>query len=64
MEKSQQLSLLNDLHRQKVIFAVCNNTLTKMNISVLEIFEQAIVVPAGVYEIAVKQQQGYCYIKP
>ncbi|MGS0681950.1 DsrE family protein [Shewanella sp. 125m-7] len=64
IDKSQQLGMLNELHRHKVIFAVCNNTLTKMKISEKEIFEQAIIVLAGVYEIAIKQKQGYCYIKP
>lgn len=64
IEKSEQLSMLNDLHHQKVIFAVCNNTLTHMNISETEIYKHAIVVPAGIYELADKQQQGYCYIKP
>lgn len=64
IEKSQQLEMLNDLHRQKVIFAVCNNTLSHMNLSESDIFEHAMVVPAGIYELAVKQKQGYYYIKP
>ncbi|EOT2902858.1 DsrE family protein [Clostridium perfringens] len=49
---------------QGVVFAVCNNSLNKFNISKDELFSFCKVVPAGIIELAEKQSEGYLYIKP
>lgn len=49
---------------QGVVFAVCNNSLNKFNISKDELFSFCKVVPVGIIELAEKQSEGYLYIKP
>lgn len=64
INKAAHLTVLNALNDQHVVFAVCNHTLSSMNMSKADIYEKAIIVPAGIYELAKKQEEGYCYIKP
>lgn len=62
--QNNQMELFDALYSQGVVFAACNNTMKQMNICQTDIYQNTIIVPAGVYELAQKQQQGYCYIKP
>lgn len=64
LAKSERLVELDKLYDQNVVFAVCNNTLSQMKITKNQVYHHAVIVAAGVYELAHKQQQGYCYIKP
>lgn len=64
LQQNNQIALIDSLSDKGVVFAVCNNTMKQMNIMKSAIYQDALVVPAGAYELAEKQQQGYCYIKP
>ena len=45
--------------------AVCQNSLDQRQIATADLQDAvAVVVPSGVVELALKQQQGYSYIKP
>jgi len=55
---------LENLHKKGVKFVACNNALKAHNIKKENIFEFVDVVPAGVLELVVKQNEGYAYIKP
>ncbi len=55
---------LESLHKKGVKFIACNNALKAYNIKKENIFEFVDVVPAGVLELVVKQNEGYAYIKP
>lgn len=55
---------LEELINQKVIFSVCNNTMKKYSIKKDELYDFIQIVPAGVVELILKQQEGYNYIKP
>ncbi|MEG1131682.1 MAG: DsrE family protein [Romboutsia sp.] len=66
-EKAESLKIydtLRELAEKGVVFAACNNTLNKLNISVTQLCEFIEVVPAGVMELAKKQSEGFYYIKP
>jgi intracellular sulfur oxidation DsrE/DsrF family protein len=55
---------MSDLAKAGVLFAACNNALNSLGIQKDQLPEFIQVVPAGVLELAEKQQQGYAYIKP
>ncbi|MFQ8584269.1 MAG: hypothetical protein ACLSA6_17965 [Holdemania massiliensis] len=47
-----------------VVFAACRNALRAQSIAPETLIEKTTVVPAGVVELAQKQQAGFAYIKP
>ena len=47
-----------------VRICACNNALKANNIAIAELFPFIQVVPAGVAEIALRQGEGFAYIKP
>ncbi len=47
-----------------VVFAACRNALRAQAIEPESLLEKTVVVPAGVIELAQKQQAGFAYIKP
>lgn len=63
-EDAQWYSEMNELSRKNVFFAACHNALKKFNPSGKPLCTFAKVVPAGVVEIAQRQEEGYSYIKP
>ncbi|MFS0782715.1 DsrE family protein [Bacillus sp. 1P06AnD] len=60
-KEAKQLAELAEKH---VIIAACNNALTTYGLKPDDIHSFIKIVPAGVVEIAEKQQEGYNYIKP
>ena len=54
---------LEKLHATGVIFAVCENTMNKMQISKDQLVPLATTVDSGVSEVLRKQEAGYAYIK-
>ena len=52
--------LANNRH---VVFAACNNSLIRLNISKDELLSYATVVPVAILELADKQEKGWSYIK-
>ena len=60
-ESSRPLRILAD---EKVLFAVCNNSLRGLDIDPKSLFDFVTVVPSGVVELTLKQHEGYAYIKP
>lgn len=55
---------LEELVEKNVIFSVCNNTMKKYNVKKEDLYDFIKVVPVGVIELILKQQDGYSYIKP
>lgn len=55
--------MMQNLHRNGVIFAACNNTLTRLKIDPKELVQIATVVDSGVAEVVRKQEAGWTYIK-
>ena len=47
-----------------VVFAACRNALRAQALQPESLIEKTVVVPAGVIELAQKQQAGFAYIKP
>ena len=47
-----------------VDFAACRNALRAQALQPESLIEKTVVVPAGVIELAQKQQAGFAYIKP
>lgn len=48
----------------KVSFCACSNALKGLSIPADSLFPFVKIVPAGVVELAVRQEEGYSYIKP
>lgn len=57
-------SKIKELSLQNVQFAACHNALRGQNIELKELLEEVVVVDAGVVELALRQSEGYGYIKP
>lgn len=56
--------LFAELVGEGVCFAACNNALRKFGYRSEDLPEAVIVVPAGVVELAERQEKGFAYIKP
>ncbi|MDQ6983349.1 MAG: DsrE family protein [Ghiorsea sp.] len=54
--------LMAELNSQGVVFAVCNNTLSSINLDKEDLYPYAKIVPAGILELTKKQMQGFSYI--
>ena len=52
------------LAEKGVVFAACRNALRAQQIEPEALAPFAVTVPAGVVELAQKQQAGYAYIRP
>ena len=57
---------IDGLKQQGVAFQVCANTLKGRNVEIDDMYDlsEADIVPSGVAELSLLQQQGYTYIKP
>lgn len=67
IKKSKELNIydnLKTLSEKGVIIAACNNTMNKLKLTKEDMCPFVTVVPAGVLELAKKQQEGFSYIKP
>lgn len=62
-QKSKWYLEMDELYKEQVTFAVCENALKKYNPSHALLCTFATVVPAGVVEIVKKHEEGYAYIK-
>lgn len=64
LAQNADADVLQRLILQGGCVAVCHNTMMKKGLVAGDLYDAAVVVPAGVYELALKQQQGFAYIKP
>src|SRR5690554_339592 len=51
------------LHDKGVIFAACENTMKRNNLTKEDLLPESIIVPSGLAEIILKQEAGWTYIK-
>lgn len=58
------IKAMEDLNNKGVKFVACNNALRALHIKKEEIIQFVNIVPAGVLELMIKQNEGYAYIKP
>jgi uncharacterized protein len=56
--------LLHSLKKQKVILAMCENTMRERNIKREDLFSFISYVPSGNGELIIRQQEGWAYIHP
>ena len=54
---------VNALSKEGVVFAACENSMRKHNVTKADLLPVAITVPSGVAEIVLKQEQGWAYLK-
>ncbi len=55
------------LEIEGLTFVACGNTLRKMSQGAgreIELLEEAVVVPSGVVQLVMRQEQGWAYIRP
>lgn len=62
-EKSSVKTEIQAFMEKGVVFAVCQNTMKRKNVTESEIISGAMFVPVGIAEIVLKQEKGYSYIK-
>lgn len=60
----RQTDLIEALLHEKVLFCVCNNSLKSLKILPEDLVDYVSIVPSGVVEIALRQYEGYAYLKP
>lgn len=46
-----------------IVFAACNNSMNLRKISKEDMLPQAVIIPAAVIELAVKQEEGWSYFR-
>ena len=54
---------IEELNKLKVVFAACNETMKRRGVDKSQLLSQAIVVPAAILEISLKEQEGWSYVK-
>ena len=54
---------VNALSKEGVVFAACENSMRKHNVTKADLLPVAITVPSGVAELVLKQEQGWGYLK-
>ena len=66
--KTAKLDLFDEVEKKKgkapVEFLACGNALKGFGVAAEDLLPFVKVVPAGVVEIAMRQEDGYAYIKP
>jgi len=62
-DKSTVQKEIEELNKLKVVFAACNETMKRRGIDKSQLLPQAIIVPAAILEISLKEQEGWSYIK-
>ncbi|WP_300382138.1 DsrE family protein [Clostridium sp.] len=60
----KEVIFMKDLNNKGVKFVACNNSLNSLNLKKEDLIEFIDIVPVGVLELIIKQQEGYSYIKP
>lgn len=55
---------IENLINKDIVFLACNNSLKSRRIKPEDLMNGIEIVPVGVYELALKQQEGYAYIRP
>lgn len=63
-EKDGLTTAFQELLAEGVDVCACHNALNSLHIQEEDLIEGIRVVPAGVVELAQRQQEGYSYIKP
>ena len=64
IQEASTNDLFVELVGEGVLFAACNNALRKFGFRKEELPKAVSVVPAGVVELAERQEKGFAYIKP
>ena len=54
---------IEELSKLNVVFAACNETMKRRGVDKSQLLSQAIVVPAAILEISLKEQESWSYIK-
>ncbi len=49
--------------KRGVIFAICNNSMKRLNVSASRLLPGVQIVPVAIMEVVKKQEEGYSYIK-
>ncbi len=62
-EKTTQREKIAAFTKMGIVFVGCQNTMREKNIQLASIIPEAGVVPMGIGEIVIKQEQGWSYIK-
>lgn len=60
---SKAAKAVADWSAKGVTFAACNNTMRNRNVKKEDLLSQAVVVPAALVELALKQEQGWAYAR-
>jgi intracellular sulfur oxidation DsrE/DsrF family protein len=60
---SKNSKMVAEWTQKGVVFAACNNTMNIRKISKEDLLPQAVVIPAAVIELAMKQEAGWSYFK-
>ena len=63
-KESEWEQQINELLENGVVIAACQNALNAQKIIKEDLIDQITIVPAGVVELVIRQNEGFAYIKP
>jgi intracellular sulfur oxidation DsrE/DsrF family protein len=61
--KSKAASGVAEWTGKGVVFAACNNTMKRRNLTKADLLPTATVVPSAMIELTLKQEKGWAYVK-
>ena len=62
-DKTYFASDITGLTKEGIVFSACENTMRKYKIAKADLLLEANMVPSGVVEVIMKQEQGWRYLK-
>lgn len=61
--KTTQQNDITNFKKQGIVFMGCENTLKARNLTKEALITEAVVVPSGIGEVIMKQEEGWSYLK-
>lgn len=62
-DSSLHVNKIQKEQQRGVIFAICNNSMKRLNVPASRLLPEVQIVPVAIMEIVKKQSEGYSYIK-
>lgn len=62
-DSSLHVSRIQKEQQRGVIFAICNNSMKRLNVDSSRVLPGVVIVPVAILELVKKQEEGWSYIK-
>lgn len=62
-DSSLHISKIQKEQQRGVVFAICNNSMKRLNVNSSRVLPGVVIVPVAILELVKKQEEGWSYIK-